>query len=798
MLVPVAEERRGLLDLWQIWDVNATAIFDSVHALLSSHVVLGPLVRGIPLEQMRARGGDLVEGLRAATQSDGQNAVDALFTEWAAGLVSSGLGVDAWLDAAAIVRRQILPALFGAHVSEPERLQSVLHAVQWMGDRALAALTQQHMSANERLLVAQRKQTEQARLRFDRLAEAGVLGVIVCDLLGNIREANDGFLAMIGYSREELLSGSVRWGDMTPPEWRHLDEDAIEQLKVSGKTRPWEKEYIRKDGSRMPILVGVAMLDESECVAFILDITERKRLEELRARSTELENQNRRIQETNRLKSEFLANMSHELRTPLNCIIGFADVLHDGEVSPESPEHRELLGEILGSGRHLLSLLNDVLDLAKVESGTLDFFPEELELSRVVAEVCGVVRAIATSKSIRLETDIDPAVNEVSLDPSRLKQVLYNYLSNALKFTPEGGTIDIRARPEQPDTFRLEVIDSGIGIAPADLSRLFVEFQQLDSGAAKKHAGTGLGLALTKRIVEAQGGAVGVKSTVGSGSVFFAVLPRRGAPGPGDTRPPPLAPEQDGNGPTLLVVDDDVRDQTVLARVLRRHGYKVEVVATGLEAVGECRDRKFGAVTLDLLLPDITGLEVLRRLRGEGMNRDTPVIIVSVVAERGVVGGFQVHDYLQKPVDGAALVESLRRAGLAPDLPGPILVVDDDGNAVRLMETMLRRFGYRTEGRLDGMSALAMAEREPPLAVIVDLLMPGMDGFEFLKRFRRLAGCQFSPAIVWTMKDLTADDNARLHRLAQAVVAKGEPPSGELVDQLGALLSRRPRQLGAS
>jgi PAS domain S-box-containing protein len=793
VVVRVSVENRGVLDLWQIWEANVAAIFDSVHAHLSSHIELGPLVSGIPLHQLQARGGDLVEGLRSATESGEWNAVDALFTEWAAGLASSGIGVAAWLDATDIVRRQIMPALFRAYVAEPERLQAALHAMQWMGDRALAALTQQHMSGKERLLVAQRKKTEQARLRFDRLAEAGVLGVIVCDLLGNIKEANEGFLAMIGYSREELLSGSIRWGDMTPPEWRHLDDDAIEQLKVSGKTRPWEKEYLRKDGSRMPILVGVAMLDESECVAFILDITERKRMEELRERSAELENENRRIQETNRLKSEFLANMSHELRTPLNCIIGFADVLHDGEVSPDSPEHRELLGEILGSGRHLLKLLNDVLDLAKVESGTLDFFPEELELSRVVAEVCGVVRGIASGKSIGLESEIDPAVNGISLDASRLKQVLYNYISNALKFTPEGGKVTIRARSEDPDTFRLEVIDTGIGIAPADVSRLFVEFQQLDSGAAKKHAGTGLGLALTKRIVEAQGGWVGVKSALGSGSVFFAVLPRRGAPGPGDMRPAPVEPEEDGIGPTLLVVDDDIRDQTILARVLRRHGFNVKVVATGLEAVNECRDRVFGAITLDLLLPDITGLEVLRRLRGEGMNRDTPVVIVSVVAERGVVGGFQVHDYMQKPIDGAALVDSLQRAGLAPDLPGPILVVDDDGHAVKLMEMMLRRLGYRTEGRLDGTSALAMAEREPPLAVIVDLLMPGMDGFEFLKRFRRLAGCELSPAIVWTMKDLTAEDNARLHRLAQAVVAKGEPPSGGLVVQLAALLSRRPR-----
>jgi signal transduction histidine kinase len=242
----------------------------------------------------------------------------------------------------------------------------------------------------------------------------------------------------------------------------------------------------------------------------------------------ELEAQNRRVQEANRLKSEFLANMSHELRTPLNSIIGFAELLQGGEIASDSPEHREFLGDILKSGRHLLELINDVLDLAKVEAGKIEFRAEPVKLGHLLDEVTAVLRGLAAVKRIRLETELDPEVDELTIDPARLKQVLYNYVSNAIKFTADGGRIAIRAQPHGQDAFRIEVDDNGIGIAPADIGRLFVEFEQLDAGAS--HAGTGLGLVLTKRIVEAQGGTVGVKSTLGKGSIFFAVLPRhRGA-----------------------------------------------------------------------------------------------------------------------------------------------------------------------------------------------------------------------------------------------------------------------------
>ena len=251
-----------------------------------------------------------------------------------------------------------------------------------------------------------------------------------------------------------------------------------------------------------------------------------ERTEQLAAANRELEVFTRQLAEASRLKSEFLANMSHELRTPLNAVIGFAELMHDGRVGPVSDLHKEFLGDILSSSNHLLLLINDVLDLAKVESGKMEFYPEPVDLARLARETCDLLKTLAAKNRIHLGADIDPGLAGVSLDPAKLKQVLYNYLSNAIKFTPEGGRVTLHMRPEGAAAFRLEVEDTGIGIRPEDLGRLFTEFEQLDAGAGKRYPGTGLGLALTRRIVEAQGGSVGVHSEPGQGSTFYAILPR--------------------------------------------------------------------------------------------------------------------------------------------------------------------------------------------------------------------------------------------------------------------------------
>jgi PAS domain S-box-containing protein len=677
---------------------------------------------------------------------------------------------------------------------DPGRLLVASDAI----DRALALVGEVYVSEREGRVRSERSNVEQAlrssEIRFTRLFEAGIIGILICDIQGNIKDANDGFLRMVGYSRDEVISGRVRWAEMTPPEWERHDQTAIAQLMERGVTNTWEKEYIRKDGSRVPILVGVAMLNEVDCIAFVLDITERRRLEELRVRSAELEAQNERVKESSRLKNEFLANMSHELRTPLNSIIGFADILFDREVPADSPKHYELIGDILRSGRHLLQLINDVLDLAKVEAGKLDFRPEPVDLVQLVSEVAAILRSIAASKQIEIVTNVAPELQHVTLDPARLKQVLYNYVSNALKFTEIGGRVTIRAVSEADGMFRISVEDTGIGIAEQDLPRLFIEFQQLDAGTAKKHAGTGLGLALTKRIVEAQAGSVGVTSALGSGSTFYAVLPIaasfQDSEQPLDVQSGDEANQVTESAAAVLVVEDDARDRRLLSRILSDAGYGVDQAATGAQAVAACNKRKYDAITLDLLLPDITGLEVLHNIREDGRNQATPVVIVSVVAEKGVIGGYPVHDYLTKPVNSQELRACMRRARVASQPDRKVWVIDDDPSALKLMETVLTQLGYQVQCEPDPAAALQRLGVEQPAAIVLDLMMPRIDGFEFLARLRDLPEHDAVPVIVWTMKDLSTDDHKRLHRVAQAVLLKGYDRNVSLTQQMRALLKR--------
>jgi signal transduction histidine kinase/DNA-binding LytR/AlgR family response regulator len=516
------------------------------------------------------------------------------------------------------------------------------------------------------------------------------------------------------------------------------------------------------------------------------EAAERRQVDTIRARAIELELQNRRIQEANRLKSEFLANMSHELRTPLNAIIGFAELLHDGHVPPDSSQHKEFLGDILTSGRHLLQLINDVLDLAKVEAGKLDFRPEAIDVTRPIEEVVAVTRTTAASKHITVVVDVDPSVGTVTLDPARFKQVAYNYLSNALKFTPEGGRVTVRVRPDGDHAFRLEVEDTGMGIEAADLGRLFVEFQQLDGSAGKRHQGTGLGLALTRRLVEAQGGSVGVRSAPGEGSVFHATLPRVTTAG----EAPVLPRSRNGRAGArcVLVVEDEPRDREVIVSALTEAGYAVEIAASAAAAIDRCRERTFDAVTLDLVLPDMGGFDLLHALRAEPHMRDVPVVVVSVVPDAKLVAGFAVNDVLRKPLDPPALLSALQRAGIRPERRGGVLVVDDDPGALRLMDVVLEQLGFGAITRSSATGGLEAAEQLAPSAVVLDLMMPEMDGIEFLDRFRRLPAHARTPVLIWTMKDLTASEHEQLRHTAQAIVSKNGGSPSTVVAQLRTLL----------
>lgn len=765
-------------DFWGVYDRHHAAVEAASLEVARTDPGFGPIVAGLPPEELVRSSVAGKERLRRAFEEGEWEPYEAALREQGETYAAVGVGFESWYRMIRAAERELTARLVETYAAEPTRLAGALDAMQGFFGRAIGVLHESYLVRSEAAL-------RLSDMRFRRLAESGLFGVMVSDFHGDIKEANDTFLEMIGYTRAELEAGDVRWLEMTPPEYAAADASAIAQLTEHGFASPFEKEYVRKDGTRLPILLCIATLEAPDCICLVLDVTQRRQLEAVRERARRLELENRRVQEASQLKSEFLANMSHELRTPLNAIIGFAELLHDGAVPHDAPEHQEFLGDILTSGRHLLALINDVLDLSKVEAGKLELYPEPVALEALVGEVVSILRATAATREVQIEVEIDPTLDEVVLDPSRLKQVLYNYLSNALKFSRVGGRVQVRAHAQTDEVFRLEVEDEGVGIAEEDLGRLFVEFQQLDGSAAKREQGTGLGLALTRRLVEAQGGSVGVESTLGRGSTFFAVLPRVSRAGA--ALPEPKVFEPAPGAPRVLVIEDDERDQRRIASALAEAGYGVETVATAAQALARCSERVFDAITLDLLLPDRTGLEVLHAIRAGGPNRDVPVIVITVVTERGVISGFAVQDVLPKPVDGGRLVGALERAGVLAG-SDEVMVVDDDPAALTQLGLTLDGLGYAHRTFSDPRAALQEVEARAPSALVLDLVMPDLDGFAFLERLRSRPETQALPVLVWTAKDLSAEERARLADAAQAVVSKGADLGQSVVDALAKLM----------
>lgn len=363
---------------------------------------------------------------------------------------------------------------------------------------------------------------------FDAMPDA----LVLIETDGTIVMINKQTELMFGYKMNELLGKRVEV--LMPEKFRsnHINHRAF--YFDAPRPRPMglslELYGLRKNNKQFPVeisLNSITFNDKPYALAAVRDVTDRKLLEEqLRFNNETLMLKNEQIQEATRMKSEFLANMSHELRTPLNGIIGFAELMHTGAVGEVSPEHKEYLGDILKSSQHLLRLINDVLDLTKVESGKMEFFPEPINMRELIDEVCGILKTIINQRGITIEQNISPDSSQITVDPGKLKQILYNLLSNAVKFSEPKGKVIISTSSDSNDLFKLSIQDYGIGINESDQPKLFTEFQQLDPGTGKKYQGTGLGLALVKRLAVAQGGSVGVISSPGKGSTFYVLLPK--------------------------------------------------------------------------------------------------------------------------------------------------------------------------------------------------------------------------------------------------------------------------------
>jgi CheY-like chemotaxis protein/two-component sensor histidine kinase len=500
------------------------------------------------------------------------------------------------------------------------------------------------------------------------------------------------------------------------------------------------------------------------------------------------------LEAANRHKSEFLASMSHELRTPLNAIIGFSEVLIDRLFGDLGAKQEEYLKNILDSGRHLLSLINDILDLSKVEAGRMELELDHFSFAEALENGLTMVRERAGRHGIALNLDRDPAVDIIKADERKVKQILFNLLSNAVKFSPDGGQVGVKAGIDHGEV-QVTVWDTGIGIAPEDQERIFEEFRQVGGADGQKREGTGLGLALAKRFVELHGGRIWVESVVGHGSRFTFTLPTHRMP---QFVAPPAEAEHAvvglaHGGPLVLVVEDDPQAVELLKLHLESAECSVEVARDGEEGFSKARQLHPALITLDLLLPRVDGWDLLVRLKGDPETRAIPVVIVSIIDQPGKGFALGAADYLLKPVGREALLHALQRVNLTGQQRErkTILTIDDDPMAVELVGTILTEEGFRVLKAYGGEEGISTARREAPALIILDLLMPEVDGFTVVERLRADPTTATIPIVILTSKNLTLPEKKRLNGEIAYLARKSEFSRIEFVELVRGLLPQK-------
>jgi PAS domain S-box-containing protein len=620
--------------------------------------------------------------------------------------------------------------------------------------------------------ITERKRMEeelhQAEEQFRVLVEESPLGLSIITKDGRYQYVNPEFVKMFGYTLKDIPTRQEWVTKAYPdPEYR---KQVISTWNTDVKTSERGKEDQRtfnvtcKDSSEKVIFFRSVVLETNDHLLIYEDITKRKQMEQqLKQQMEELQVAYQKLKELDHLKDSFLSTVSHELRTPLTSIKSFSEILLSYDEDKET--QKEFLTIINEESDRLTRLINNFLDLSKIEAGRMQWETAELSLPEVIQTALNATQALTIQTNLKVDTNFAPDLPTVLGDKDRLVQVVTNLLSNAIKFTPDGGKIQVKAQVRNgskpkgdPDMITVSVSDSGIGIAPKDHEGIFEKFKQVGDTLSGKPKGTGLGLPICKEIVEHYGGKLWVESELGKGSTFFFTLPittktEAKAPQAKEEVKKEETKEEEvkaviKEGKTILVVDDEANIRRFLQHELTNRGYHVLEASGGKEAIDLARKHHPDLITLDVVMPDISGHDVTAVLKNDPTTKNIPILVLSIVEEKEKAYRLGANDFVTKPFTMKALTDKINL--LLQDAQKTLLVVDDDKALVKSLKYRLEKKGFSIHAAYNGKEALEMAEKHLPDLVLLDILMPEMDGYEVMKALKHKPDTAQIPIVVMT------------------------------------------------